>query len=129
MRHSRSPPAQALPAGALDKIRQVPGNEKCLDCGAVEPDWGDVQSIPSDIADGDDDSLAGLGCADGEVVGWDGSDWVCTSIAVTAQLSESDVEGYIENGPVELVQTYSLPQSAPSVSPATTDADAMILLL
>ena len=43
MRHSRSPPAQALPAGALDKIRQVPGNEKCLDCGAVEPDWGDVQ--------------------------------------------------------------------------------------
>ena len=68
----------------------------------LEPDWGDVQNIPSDIADGDDDTLAGLGCADGEVVGWDGSEWVCTSIAVTAQLSEGEVEGYIENGPVAL---------------------------
>ena len=42
-RDSRSPPAQALPPNAIEKIRAVPGNDLCLDCRAPEPDWADVQ--------------------------------------------------------------------------------------
>ena len=34
--------AQSLPAGAVEKIRGIPGNDTCMDCGAEEPDWGDV---------------------------------------------------------------------------------------
>lgn len=39
----------------------------------------DPNSIPSYLTDGDDDTLANLSCAVGEIVGWSGASWVCTS--------------------------------------------------
>jgi len=33
---------QHLPVAAIEKIRAIAGNEKCMDCGSAEPDWGDV---------------------------------------------------------------------------------------
>lgn len=35
-------------------------------------------TIPSDLADGDDDTLGGLSCSVGEILGWSGS-WTCVS--------------------------------------------------
>jgi len=32
----------SLPSAAIDRVRAIPGNEVCVDCGASEPDWGDV---------------------------------------------------------------------------------------
>ena len=43
------------------------------------PDWANIQNIPPEIVDGDDDSLSSLGCTQGEIVGWDGLNWVCVS--------------------------------------------------
>ncbi len=66
-------------------------------------DWSNIQNIPADIADGDDDSdtdtLAGLGCQPGELAGWDGSQWTCVS---DGSLSEADVEDMISNGAIDL---------------------------
>mmetsp|Transcript_3971 Transcript_3971/g.10202 ORF Transcript_3971/g.10202 Transcript_3971/m.10202 type:complete len:461 (+) Transcript_3971:25-1407(+) len=39
---SPTSPCQALPSAAIDKVRAIPGNEVCMDCGSSEPDWGDV---------------------------------------------------------------------------------------
>ncbi|MEC8381489.1 MAG: MopE-related protein [Myxococcota bacterium] len=65
----------------------------------LTPDWSNLTNRPTGLDDGDDDSLATLGCTQGEIVGWDGLNWVCTS---DNSLSESEVEAYITNGGVNL---------------------------
>ncbi len=42
-------------------------------------DWTGVTSVPAEISDGDDDTLAGLGCADTQIAGYNGTDWVCVT--------------------------------------------------
>lgn len=59
-----------------------------------------TSNLPSDLADGDADTLASLSCAQGELAAWDGnSSWVCVS---DNTLDESTVEGYITNGAIDL---------------------------
>jgi hypothetical protein len=42
--------------------------------------WDGLQNLPAGFADNrDDDSLAELNCANGEIAEWNGSDWVCGS--------------------------------------------------
>ena len=36
-------------------------------------------NLPSDLADGDDDTLATLSCSSGEIAGWSGAAWTCVS--------------------------------------------------
>ena len=62
-------------------------------------DWGNLNNIPSDIADGDDDTLASLSCNVGQIVGWNGVNWICTD---DNGLTEAQVEGFIENDPINL---------------------------
>ena len=38
--------------------------------------WNNIDSIPPDIADGDDDTLADVSCLAGEVLGYDGTSLV-----------------------------------------------------
>ena len=47
--------------------------------GAGSIDWGAVGGVPTDITDGDADTLGGLSCSDGDRAVWDGSSnlWVC----------------------------------------------------
>ena len=45
-------------------------------------DWGDLMSIPGDIADGDDDTLGGLSCANGSIAVFTGGSWQCGSAVV-----------------------------------------------
>jgi hypothetical protein len=44
-------------------------------------DWSKLTGVPSGLADGDDDTLAGLSCSDGEVAAWDASAgaWACAA--------------------------------------------------
>ena len=39
--------------------------------------WESVVGVPPDIADGDDDALAALGCGEAQVAKWTGWEWVC----------------------------------------------------
>jgi len=42
-------------------------------------DWNNFMSVPADFLDGDDDTLAGLSCASGEIAKWNGSAWACAA--------------------------------------------------
>ena len=65
----------ALPGGTT-----VGGVSVVTSAGAV--DWSQITTVPSGLADGDDDTLAGLGCSDGEVASYDSSaGWVCSELA------------------------------------------------
>lgn len=47
--------------------------------GAYYRAWSNLTGVPAGLGDGDDDTLADLSCAPGEVASWDGSAWVCSS--------------------------------------------------
>lgn len=56
--------------------------------------------LPSDLVDGDADTLASISCAQGEILAWDGStSWICVS---DNTLDEGTVETYITNGIINL---------------------------
>jgi hypothetical protein len=63
--------------------------------------WSSISSMPSEFSDGDSDILGGLSCAGGQVAQYDSSvsQWVC---AAYQALTESQVEGFISNGPISL---------------------------
>ncbi len=65
----------------------------------ISMNWTDILNIPSDIADGDNDTLAGLNCAPEQIVGWDGGNWICTD---DNGLTELEVENYITNSAIDL---------------------------
>ena len=66
---------------------------------AIQMNWSDIQNMPTDLADGDDDTLASISCSAGEILGWDGSQWGC---AADNGLTESEVEAFVTNGPLDL---------------------------
>ena len=53
----------------------------------------------------DSDTLAGLSCSTGEIAGWNGSAWTCTS---DNGLTEQQVETYVTNGAIDLAATSSV---------------------
>ncbi len=57
----------------------VQANLTALD-GSLDPIAKD--GLPADLADGDDDALSILACAEGEVARWDGSQWLCAPRSV-----------------------------------------------
>ena len=61
--------------------------------------WASIQGMPTDIADGDDDTLTQLSCLAGEIVGWTGTAWSCVA---DNGLTEAEVEHYITNAPIDL---------------------------
>ena len=44
-----------------------------------DSDWNTLQNIPTDISDGDDDTLSATSCAEGEILSYVGGAWTCTS--------------------------------------------------
>ena len=69
--------------------------------------WTSLTDIPTDIADGDQDTdtlgdLA-LFCLEGDVPKWLGGTWGCAADTDTnTQLTEQAVEGFVTNGPLDL---------------------------
>lgn len=71
-------------------------------------DWSELSGIPAGFSDDiDNDLLGGLACTSGEFVKWNGSAWVCASNE-DMQLSESEVEDYVTNGPLDLATGSTL---------------------
>jgi hypothetical protein len=63
---------------------------------ATSGDYGDLLNVPEGLADGDADTLAGLGCAEDEVAKWDGALWACAPDAV---LTDNDIDDAVaDNG-------------------------------
>jgi hypothetical protein len=87
--------------GAIDlhPLTSMNGSGLLTQADVLTPDWTNITNRPVGLDDGDDDALDGLGCNPGEIVGWDGLNWVCTS---DYSLTESDVENYVTNGAIDL---------------------------
>ena len=92
----RSGVAEQVDGGVVDALEiKVSGNLVVDQSGSwigetPEITWNDIQNIPSDIADGDDntDALAGISCVSGEIAKFDGTLWYCDTDLV---LSENEV--------------------------------------
>jgi hypothetical protein len=67
---------------------------------ATSGDYADLTGVPTELADGDDDTMASLSCLTGEVAKWDGLGWVCAGDTDTDTiLTEGDVDAYVaDNG-------------------------------
>ncbi len=46
---------------------------------AYRTPWSEIEGIPAELADGDDDALALLSCGPDQVPKWDGANWVCAA--------------------------------------------------
>lgn len=70
--------------------------------GQATVHWGNLDAVPTDLADGDDDALAALSCSDGQVAKWDnaGQQWICDDDLDTTDDSVSfdEVSGIIGVG-------------------------------
>ena len=44
-------------------------------------DWTQLTGVPGELSDGDNDTAPSLGCAEGELARWSGTDWVCEADA------------------------------------------------
>ena len=81
--------------------------------------WANISGVPADLADGDDDTLSGLSCAQGQIVGWSGSAWMCTD---DNGLTEQEVENYIQNGVNDLYAGATM--NGEHLVTAATDQDS-----
>lgn len=84
----------------------IGGNSILTSADTLTPDWNNLTSIPSDIDDGDDDTLANLGCSDGEALSYSTSSgaWVCTSSSSGASV---EVGTYVGDGNASQIITTS----------------------
>jgi hypothetical protein len=95
--------AYAIKAGTVDYAQNA------AQLGGLNPeDFASTESVAelqTIIAGTDDDTLAAMGCAPGQVAKWDGSVWTCaddidtdTTIADTnTQLTEAEVDAFVAN--------------------------------
>ncbi|MBM73773.1 MAG: hypothetical protein CMK59_00115 [Proteobacteria bacterium] len=79
-----APSQQSLDGSIVDLAAgsTVGGSAIATQDDLTAPDWGSITGIPGDIQDGDNDSFADVSCQSGETITWDGTDWICTSLAV-----------------------------------------------
>ena len=73
--------AQSVHGGVVNASEiQIDGQTVISSDGAIQGtvSFSDLQDVPEDLTDGDADSLSELdACVSGQVVQWDGTDWVC----------------------------------------------------
>jgi len=62
----------ATQLGGVDAAEYVPGPK-------FSGQYADLEGVPPGLADGDNDTLAGLSCSTDEVARWNGSAWVCSA--------------------------------------------------
>jgi len=89
------------------------------------PDWSELTGVPADLSDGDADTLLGLPCADGFVAKYSAAlgAWDCAQDN-DSQLSEAQVESYINNGIIDLAAGSSMAGSTlATLDDLTTSTD------
>jgi hypothetical protein len=115
----RAAVAESLEGSTVDVDEVSIGGNVVIDGSGnwlgTPPDWSDLTGVPPELADGDadTDTLLGLPCADGYVAKYSTSlgAWDCAQDNDN-QLSESQVEGYITNGAIDLAAGSSMAGSA-----------------
>ncbi len=83
--------------------------------------WSNLTGKPVGLDDGDDDTLADLSCASGEVAAWNGSSWACASVGGSAY-SRTIVVGPVGDA---AANGAALAAAVQSVSPASA-AEAVL---
>ena len=79
--------------------------------------------LPSDLADGDDDTLAGVNCSAGELISWDGSGWVCVSdVSLTLQ----DITTMLTDNQMDLNANTTI--GGVTIVTTSTDSDVLLAL-
>lgn len=81
-------------------------------------DWNNLSGVPPDIADGDDDTLAGLGCVADRIARWSGSEWLCDEdrmLTFTSTYIVGPVGNALQNGAALLNAIGALPPGAAAV--------------
>ena len=101
------------------------GSMGCFDGGI--PAWNATLSqwVCTSDQDTDSDTLSGLSCADGGIPVWSAllSQWTC-ALSSDTTLSESEVESYVINGPLDLDAATTIGGEAPALlSDLTTALD------
>ncbi len=68
---------------------------------AINVAWSDldVNTLPSGLSDGDDDTLGDISCGIGEIITWSGAGWICTS---DSRLTLADVANQLQNNATDL---------------------------
>ena len=117
--------AQSVNGGVVNASELQIGGSLVIDAGGgwvgptIAVDWANLSNIPTDFADGDDDTLAGITCATEQILSWDGSVWVCTD---NNGLTESEVEDYVTNNALDLASGTSV--SGSEIVTIATDQDS-----
>ena len=131
--------AERVDGGVVDAASiNIGGAEVINSSGAwVGPtpsvDWTELSGVPSDIADGDQDSdsLASLSCTEGQVAKWTAGAWACapdTDTDTNTQLSETQVEDFVTNEPLALASGSTLGGVAITPGPHTVNTDTLASL-
>lgn len=85
--------------------------------------WSSLTGVPVGLDDGDDDTLAGLSCASGEVASWDGSAWVCSTPG-GASYARTIIVGPVGD---PAANGAALAAVASSITPPAGPADAVLI--
>jgi len=87
--------------------------------------WSNFVGIPTDLADGDDDTLADLSCSSDEIARWNGSAWNCSSVDDTPY-ARTYVVGPVgtatENG-------TALLNAVAAITPPTSQEEAVLVMI
>ena len=71
--------------------------------GAYYRAWANLTGVPSDLADGDDDTLGDLSsCSNGQIAEWNGSAWVCAADDIDDTVIWDEISGIVGTGSAQV---------------------------
>ena len=117
-----TPDIQCDPDEALTR------NESGFACISLIPGntpqrWEQIDGVPADLADGDNDTLEGLGsnCVSGSVPVWEGSSWTCRTITASGAVTADTIREIVSSAPMDLASGSSVNGEAISTGQHTID--------
>jgi hypothetical protein len=104
-------------ASVSARVTALEGAVATLAASAFSGSFLDLTDVPTGLADGDDDTLAGMACADGEVAQWDAAagTWTC---APDATVTEADVEAWVTDDALALPAGTTIGGAEPASIPS-----------